>query len=131
MSEAYGVEAMPLSVAIARICMWIQASLGLIGLFLLFVVLGGAPLSVVDGALVFTLLVSTAAIVLPGFLAHRTASRRGWVRVCGLVVEVLQIGVGIWALTGGVSVGRVLSVVLAGIVVAQLCRPSSAMWFNR
>jgi hypothetical protein len=131
MSEPYSIEAMPQSVSVARICMWIQAVLGLVGLFLLFILLGSVPVGAVGGALVLALSIPLAMILLIGFLAIRVPSRRGWVRAFGLVVEFLLVLLGIWELTDGVSFGNLLGVLLAGVVFAQLCRSSSAMWFDR
>ncbi|MGW0806146.1 hypothetical protein [Nonomuraea sp. NPDC002799] len=131
MSEPYSMEAMPRSVTVARICMWIQTILGLVGLFLLFVLLGSAPVSTVRGALLVALLVPLATILLLGFLASRMPTRRGWVRVCGLVVESALILLGIWELANGVTFGNVLGVLLSGAVFAQLCRSSSGTWFDR
>ncbi|MEV4168036.1 hypothetical protein [Nonomuraea sp. NPDC049709] len=131
MSEPYSIEAMPQSVSVARTCMWVQAVLGLVGLFLLFVLLGSAPAGAVGGALLAALAVPLATILLIGYLAMRIPSRRGWVRTFGLVIEFLLVLLGVWQLTDGASFGNVLGVVLAGVVFAQLCRSSSAMWFDR
>ncbi|SEG79026.1 hypothetical protein SAMN05444920_104663 [Nonomuraea solani] len=131
MSEPYGSEAMPPSVYVARVCMWIQAVLGMVGLLLLLILLGSVPVGTVRGALLFALAVPLVTIVLIGFLAARLISRRGWVRVCGLVVELLLVLLGIWRVVNGVSFGNVLGVLLAALAFAQLCRASSARWFDR
>ncbi|MEV0389947.1 hypothetical protein [Nonomuraea sp. NPDC050643] len=131
MSEPGGSEAMPRSVSVARICMWIQTVMGMVGLFLLFILLGSAPVGVVRGALLFALAVPLVTISLIGFLATRIVSRRAWVRVFGLVVEFLLILLGIWRVTNGVSPGNVLGVILAAVAFAQLCGAPAARWFDR
>ncbi|TMR18637.1 hypothetical protein ETD86_21465 [Nonomuraea turkmeniaca] len=131
MSEPYSIEAMPQSVSVARVCMWIQTGLGLIGLLLLFILLGSAPSGAIGGALLLALSIPLATILLIGFVASRIGSRRGWVRTAGLVIEFLLILLGIWEVFGGVSLGNVLGVLLAAAVFGQLCRSSSAMWFDR
>jgi hypothetical protein len=131
MSEPYSIEAIPQSVSVARICMWIQAGLGLVGLFLLFILLGSAPAGAIGGALLLALSIPLATILLIGLLASRIGSRRGWVRTAGLVVEFLLILLGIWEVLDGASFGNVLGVLLAAVVFGQLCRSSSAMWFDR
>ncbi|TYB56363.1 hypothetical protein FXF51_43830 [Nonomuraea sp. PA05] len=123
---------MPSSVSVARLCMWVQTVMGLAGLLLLFVALGSAtPAGAVGVALLVALSVPLATILLIGFLAMRVPSRRGWVRVTGIVVELLLVVLGLWQLTGALTFGNVLGVLLAGLVVAQLCRAPSATWFNR
>jgi hypothetical protein len=131
MSEPYGIEAMPQSVSVARICMWIQAGMGLFGLFLLFILLGSAPEAAVGGALLIALAVPAATILLIGFLAFRISSRRGWVRTTALIVEFLLILLGIWELVGEAGLGRVLSVLVAAVAFGQLVKSSSATWFDR
>ncbi|MEU8356064.1 hypothetical protein AB0C27_08620 [Nonomuraea sp. NPDC048882] len=135
MSEAYAVEAMPRSVSVARICMGVQAVMGMVGLFLLFVLLGSVPLSTMvsaaGGAVLVALAVPLLTILLIGFLALRIPTRRSWVRACGLVVELLVTLLGLWQLLGSVSLGNVLGVLLAGVAFGQLCRSSSASWFDR
>lgn len=131
MSGPYGAEAMPASVSVARLGMWVQAVMGLVGVLLLFVLLGSAPPGAVGAALLIALSVPLATILLIGFLALRIPSRRGWVRVTGIVVELLLVLLGLWQLTGAVSFGNVLGVLLAGLVFAQLCRAPSATWFDR
>ncbi|UBU13398.1 hypothetical protein [Nonomuraea gerenzanensis] len=122
---------MPASVSVARLGMWVQAVMGLVGVLLLFVLLGSAPPGAVGAALLIALSVPLATILLIGFLALRIPSRRGWVRVTGIVVELLLVLLGLWQLTGAVSFGNVLGVLLAGLVFAQLCRAPSATWFDR
>ncbi|MFI7707236.1 hypothetical protein [Nonomuraea sp. NPDC049480] len=131
MSEPYGIEAMPQSVSVARICMWIQAGMGLVGLLLLFILLGSAPAGAVESALLIALAVPLATILLIGFLAMRITSRRGWVRTTGLVVEFLLVLLGILELLGDVSLGNVLGILLAAVVFGQLCKSSSATWFDQ
>lgn len=131
MSEPYSFQVMPQSVSVARICMWVQAVLGLAGLFLLLILLGGAPAGAVGGALVASLVLPLVTILLIGFLAMRVSSRRGWVRVSGLIVESLLVLGGVWQLGSGVSFGNVLGLLLAALVFAQLCRSTSALWFDR
>ncbi|GAA3669963.1 hypothetical protein GCM10022224_037680 [Nonomuraea antimicrobica] len=131
MSESYGVEVMPQSVLVARLCMWVQAVLGMVGLFLLFVLLGSAPVGAVGGVLLAGLTVPLVMILLIGFLAMRVASRRGWVRTCGIVIEFLLVLLGVWQLVDGAGFGNVLGVLLAGVVFAQLCRAPAAAWFDR
>lgn len=131
MSEPHGIEAMPQSVSVARICMWIQAGMGLFGLFLLLILLGSAPEAAVGGALLIALTIPAATILLIGFLAFRISSRRGWVRTTALIVEFLLILLGIWELVGEASLGRVLSVLVAAVVFGQLVKSSSATWFDR
>ncbi|MFC5823152.1 hypothetical protein [Nonomuraea insulae] len=131
MSEPYSLQVMPQSVSFARICMWVQAVLGLAGLFLLLILLGGAPAGAVGGALVASLVLPLVTILLIGFLAMRVSSRRRWVRVCGLIVESLLVLGGVWQLGSGVSFGNVLGLLLAALVFAQLCRSTSALWFDR
>ncbi|MGN9837371.1 hypothetical protein ACTMTI_04515 [Nonomuraea sp. H19] len=130
MSENYSIAVMPQSVSVARICMWLQAGLGLAGLFLLFIVLR-VPLGAGGGVVLFSVALPLAAMLLVGFLATQVSSRRGWVRTTGLVVELLLIPLGIWELLYGVSFGNVLGVLLPAVVFGQLCRSSSRMWFDR
>ncbi|WP_157547824.1 hypothetical protein [Nonomuraea candida] len=131
MSEPCRVEAMPRSVSVARICMWVQAVMGMVGLLLLFILLGSAPSGTVGVALLLVLAVPLAAIVTIGFLASLVRTRRAWVRVTGIVVEFLLVLLGLWQLPGGGSFGTVLGILLAGVAFAQLCRSSSARWFDR
>ncbi|MEV5888018.1 hypothetical protein [Nonomuraea fuscirosea] len=131
MSEPYAVEAMPRSVSVARICMWVQAVMGLVGLFLLFVLLGSVPAGPASGAVLVALAVPLLTILLIGFLALRIPTRRSWVRACGLVVEFLVTLLGLWQLVGSISLGNVLGVLLAGVAFGQLCRSASATWFDR
>lgn len=128
MSEPYSLQVMPQSVSFARICMWVQAVLGLAGLFLLLILLGSAP---AGGALAASLVLPLVTILLIGFLAMRVFSRRRWVRVCGLIAESLLVLGGVWQLGSGVSFGNVLGLLLAALVFAQLCRSTSALWFDR
>lgn len=131
MSEPYAVEAMPRAVSVARICMWVQAVMGLVGLFLLFVLLGSVSAGPASGAVLAALAVPLLTILLIGFLALRISTRRSWVRACGLVVEFLVTLLGLWQLLGSVSLGNVLGVLLAGVAFGQLCRSPSATWFDR
>jgi hypothetical protein len=122
--------AMPPSVSIARVCMWVQAVLGLFGLLLLLILMASAPASW-DGAIVVALAVPLATILLIGFLALRVHTRRSWIRLSGLVLELLLVLLGVVQLLGDVSVGSVLGLVLPAVVFAQLRRPPSAQWFDQ
>ncbi|WP_188189076.1 hypothetical protein [Nonomuraea sp. SYSU D8015] len=103
----------------------------LVGLLLLFILLGSAPAGAVGSGLPIALGIPLATILLIGFLAIRISSRRGWVRAAGLVVELLLVLLGIWEVLGGISLGNVLGVLLAAVVFGQLCKSSSATWFDR
>jgi hypothetical protein len=46
-------------------------------------------------------------------------------------VELLLIPLGIWEVLYGASLGNVVGLLLAAVVFAQLCRPSSGKWFDR
>ncbi|MEV0613392.1 hypothetical protein AB0I81_08700 [Nonomuraea sp. NPDC050404] len=131
MYEPYGIQTMPQSVSVARLCMWIQTALGLFGLLLLFVLLANAPAGAVGVAVLVALAVPLLAIVMIGFLASQVRSRRSWVRITGLIVEFLIVLLGVWELMSGGTFGTVLGMLLAAVVFAQLCRSSSAMWFDR
>ncbi|MCK2214169.1 hypothetical protein MF672_010255 [Actinomadura sp. ATCC 31491] len=130
MAESYRVEVVPLPVSVARICMWVQAGMGALGLALLLTLVGGMSGEAVGTALPM-LAVPLAAILVIGYAAYQVRSRRRWVRAAGIVVESLQVLHGIWSLTGGFGVSTVLNVALALAVAYLLVRPESAAWFDR
>ncbi|MEV4290296.1 hypothetical protein AB0K40_32715 [Nonomuraea bangladeshensis] len=130
MAESYRVEAIPQPVSLARICMWVQAGLGTVGLLLLLTLVGGMEADAA-GAAVLLFAVPVGAILLIGFAASRMTSRRRWVRVAGLVVESLLVLNGLWSLLGEVSVGTLANMALAAAVVWLLFTRQSAAWFDR
>jgi len=91
--------------------------------------LSGVP--AFSAALLVALAISLVATAFLGFLAGRMASRRGWVRGGGLISEGVLILSGIWGLLDGAAIGTVLGVALAAVAFWQLCRASSARWFDR
>jgi hypothetical protein len=107
-----------------------RAGLGLVGLFVLFIVLG-MPLKAGGGVVLVSIALPLATMVLVGFLATQVSSRGGWVRTAGLLVELLLAVLGIWEILDGVTFGNVLGVLLPAVVFAQLCRSSSRVWFDR
>ncbi|SEU33621.1 hypothetical protein [Nonomuraea wenchangensis] len=130
MAESYRVEVIPQPVSLARICMWVQAGLGAVGLLLLLTLVGGMEANAAGAALLL-FAVPLGAILLIGFAAYRMTSRRRWVRVAGLVVESLLVLNGLWSLLGEVSLGTLLNMALAAAVVWLLFTRQSAAWFDR
>ena len=87
MSEPYKTELMPQAVKTARLLMWIQVAIPLIGFVVLFIFFLGGSTSIGGlGILSFVLILSLAITVLIGVLAASYPSRKRWVRITVLVI---------------------------------------------
>jgi hypothetical protein len=132
MSEPYKPELMPQAVKTARLLMWIQVAIPLLGFVVLFIFfLGGSTGIGGLGILPFVLILSLAITVLVGVLAASCTSRKRWVRITALVIESLMILEEGYGLVTGPSFNGLISLTLAVVVVVQLSRPVASAWFDR
>ncbi|MGJ6969147.1 hypothetical protein ACSDR0_45385 [Streptosporangium sp. G11] len=120
--------------------MWIQVALPLLGFLVLSLFLNlNGTISVDDvigniglSPFLFILFIlGIATTVLTGVLAASYSSRKRWVRIAALVVEGFMILDGGYGFVSGASLGSLLNLVLAGVVVFQLSRPVAVAWFDR
>lgn len=121
---------MPGTVIAARLCMLIQAALGLLAV-LLFI---GGDFTGSGGALMLMLFVPGLVILLAiGVLGIAARSRAPWIRIAAFALEGLIIVNSAYAIVrdGVVGVSEITILALPVVVVILLATPTSGAWFKR
>ncbi|GII96621.1 hypothetical protein [Sinosporangium siamense] len=137
MHESPGVEGMPQSVKLARVLLWIEFALGVLGLVLVAIAVSqladDAQLEVagITGGIVWVLGYSFALVALVLASALALKSRKSWVRIAVLVLHGILLVLEVIGLFSGITLGVVARIaILAGIVVS-LSREEARVWFDR
>jgi hypothetical protein len=64
-------------------------------------------------------------------IAYGVCKGRGWSWMLGMVVSIIAIVFGVLGLTGGISVGSIISLALPIVVVYFLWQPEVKRWLGR
>jgi hypothetical protein len=64
-------------------------------------------------------------------IAYGVWKGRGWAWMLGMIVSIIAIVFGVLGLTGGISVGSIISLALPIIVVYYLWQPDVKRWLGR
>ncbi|MFI6480374.1 hypothetical protein ACIBH1_20730 [Nonomuraea sp. NPDC050663] len=135
MSDIRRTEQLPQYVSTARLIMWIQAGLGLMGFaFLIPVFASDIPMTEEARLALLLLIPGAVGVILLGVLSFMIRSRRSWVRLTIFAVEGFSILSSVYVMategTGG-GLSALTGLALPLIVVYLLARQVSANWFDR
>ncbi len=128
MSEQDFTHRMPSEARSARVIMFVQGGFVLL-VYLLFLFL--LPAQGLSGALTVLVLLNLAwGFIIVG-VAFNFATRKRWVRIAAMVVEGIIVFLGVFTLLGGGNtIGGLINLLLAVLVIYLLIRPAARVWFG-
>ncbi|MET9247122.1 hypothetical protein [Nonomuraea sp. NPDC003709] len=119
----------PRPVRIAQGWMFVQAFVGMLASVLLVALL--VPNGPLPGAVWAYIGVSFAFYVGLGVLAALLDSRRRWIRVTALILEILMILQGGLSMITGPNLGTAVGLTLAVVATRYLAHEETARWLHR